>query len=386
MIDLADLIKIGASLDVETVPRVGAVKDSLTKAVKSLNTAGSTALGPALALALGMASHYKQSEVFVCTDGLANCGIGANETSTTASRQKSKEAYRSLGEIAQAQNTIISIIGIEGEAMAMDNLSLCAEQTQGSVNIVRPLELRREMRTQAQKRIIGREVVVKMFLPPPFVVSQPVTAGSDDTSDKDKLQQGGSVIIRNFKAITDDSELTLEFGVRSKDVKWKIDPSKPAIFQAQITFTKPDGSRCMRTITNALDVVDSRQEAEHGANVAVVAQTAVRRAAVLAQSHLHEQARDRLVSVHALLQRAAVKDEQQEELGEFVKVVQELEQQISRCLREGSSRKRSYADDVASKAFVRMKESPLHLFLAGKNKAAIVQRRNALVRELRGCA
>jgi len=233
--------------------------------VSKLATAGSTALGPALATAIGIAGQFKQSEVFVCTDGQANCGIGSTESSTA--RGLVQSCYRGLGELAQAQNTIISVIGIEGEAVAMDNLSICADLTQGSVNIVRPLELRREMRTQAQKRIIGREVVAKLFLPAPFVLKNPVAADSEsvplfhsvivsaDLPLKDqKLQQNGAIIVRNFKSVTDDTELTLEFGVLAQDAaKFVINPSVPAVFQAQITYTKPNGSRCMRTITKALD-------------------------------------------------------------------------------------------------------------------------------------
>ena len=48
----------------------------LQQKVQSLHTGGTTALGPALALCVGMASNYSSSEVILCTDGISNVGVG----------------------------------------------------------------------------------------------------------------------------------------------------------------------------------------------------------------------------------------------------------------------------------------------------------------------
>jgi len=42
----------------------------------SLRVGGATALGPALAVAVGIASSSAGSKIMVCTDGQANVGIG----------------------------------------------------------------------------------------------------------------------------------------------------------------------------------------------------------------------------------------------------------------------------------------------------------------------
>ena len=44
--------------------------------VGSLSTMGSTALGPALAVSVGLASHIPGSEIVLCTDGEPNVGVG----------------------------------------------------------------------------------------------------------------------------------------------------------------------------------------------------------------------------------------------------------------------------------------------------------------------
>ena len=44
--------------------------------VGGLETGGSTALGPALALCVGMTSNFPSAEIIVCTDGVSNIGCG----------------------------------------------------------------------------------------------------------------------------------------------------------------------------------------------------------------------------------------------------------------------------------------------------------------------
>ena len=50
--------------------------------VKSLATCGTTALGPALAMCVGMASNFPTAEVILCTDGVSNVGVGNLERSS----------------------------------------------------------------------------------------------------------------------------------------------------------------------------------------------------------------------------------------------------------------------------------------------------------------
>lgn len=49
---------------------------NLDRKIGDLNTTGSTALGPALAISAGVISDIPESEVILCTDGAPNVGIG----------------------------------------------------------------------------------------------------------------------------------------------------------------------------------------------------------------------------------------------------------------------------------------------------------------------
>jgi hypothetical protein len=54
-------------------------KEKLLKNLWNLEETGSTALGPALLLGVTIAGSRPRSQVILCTDGLANTGIGSLE-------------------------------------------------------------------------------------------------------------------------------------------------------------------------------------------------------------------------------------------------------------------------------------------------------------------
>ena len=50
------------------------------KTVNSLTELGCTALGPALAICVGLVAGQPSSEIVLCTDGMPNSGIGSLNT------------------------------------------------------------------------------------------------------------------------------------------------------------------------------------------------------------------------------------------------------------------------------------------------------------------
>lgn len=66
---------------------------SMDAKIGALHTAGSTALGPALAISAGIISNIPMSEVILCTDGEPNQGIGSLNGSR---RQAGAEFYKTV--------------------------------------------------------------------------------------------------------------------------------------------------------------------------------------------------------------------------------------------------------------------------------------------------
>ena len=69
-----ELMEIGEKYIVKKP--VGHSKDKLLDELWALEEGGKTALGPALQLSIAMASSRPGSSVIVCTDGMANVGVG----------------------------------------------------------------------------------------------------------------------------------------------------------------------------------------------------------------------------------------------------------------------------------------------------------------------
>jgi hypothetical protein len=125
---------------------------------------GATALGPALSVCVGIASAHRRSEIILCTDGAPNVGIGSLDDHGLKS--KSIAFYHMIGKRAQENESIISIIGIDGADCSMEHLSICSEATSGSSNILVPLELVREIRRIGQRKVIATDVEATVLLHP----------------------------------------------------------------------------------------------------------------------------------------------------------------------------------------------------------------------------
>ncbi len=68
----------------------------------SLEERGGTALGPALTVAVSMACQVPGSKVIICTDGMANVGLGSLEgvDDSEEKRTKTEEFYTAISDMA----------------------------------------------------------------------------------------------------------------------------------------------------------------------------------------------------------------------------------------------------------------------------------------------
>lgn len=127
---------------------------------------GPTALGPALSTAIAMAAEGAPgSMVVLCTDGLANIGLGAfDEIKNEDDLKKADEFYERLGEFAKNKGVTVSIISIEGEECNIDSLSKISELTGGSVERVNPMGLTQNFSNILQLPVIATQVIAKIKL------------------------------------------------------------------------------------------------------------------------------------------------------------------------------------------------------------------------------
>lgn len=182
----------------------------------SLEETGPTALGPALASAIALAAQGAPgSSVVLCTDGLANVGLGAfDEATSKEDVDKAEEFYERLGEFAKSKGVSVSIVSIEGEECNIDSLSKIAELTGGNVERVDPIHLTQNFANILQMPVIATNVVTKVKLHKglEFRNEDPVNLSEDKT-----------LMVRDQGNVTDETEITFEYRLKNLKELVKMD-------------------------------------------------------------------------------------------------------------------------------------------------------------------
>ena len=179
----------------------------LQKKVMALEETGPTALGPAVATSVGMAAEGAPgSTVVICTDGLANVGVGSfDEAKTESDFAKVEQFYEQVGEYAKSKGITVNIVSITGDECNLDSLSKLAELTGGDVTRVAPVDLTKNFANILSLPIIASNVVCKVKLHKglQFRHEDPSTLSEDQT-----------LMVRDIGNVTDETEITFEYTLR----------------------------------------------------------------------------------------------------------------------------------------------------------------------------
>ena len=156
-------------------------------------------------------------------------GIGNLEDSKTT------DFYTLIGTHAKTTSTTISIIGIEGTDCGVSELGICADMSNGTVNVVNPLELQRQMRMIIDNPILCTDVKIKCFVSQGCVVR-----GEEDVE----------CMVKDVGSITSEADFSIELGVKEN--------VKNVNVQFQIEFTKRDKSKYIRVINTEFKTTNDR--------------------------------------------------------------------------------------------------------------------------------
>lgn len=226
------------------------VKESakaLQTKLMALEETGPTALGPAVATAIGMAAEGATgSQVVICTDGLANIGVGAfDEAKTDTDFGKVEQFYEQVGQYAKSKGITVNIVSITGDECNLESLSKLAELTGGEVTRVDPVELTKNFANILSLPIIASNVVAKVKLHKGLQFRN---------EDPQSLSEDMSLMVRDIGNVTEETEITFEYTLKKiRDLAKMEDLDLTKItdfpFQTQIEFTALDGSKMIRVIT-----------------------------------------------------------------------------------------------------------------------------------------
>nr|XP_054774734.1 uncharacterized protein LOC129282903 [Lytechinus pictus] len=324
--DRESLISLG-----QNFPLPGPISEvhrCLTDKIYSLTESGQTALGPALLIAISMAAQKPGSKVIMCTDGMANVGLGAlNDMDNDAAYEEAAAFYDEVGNFARDSGVCVSVLTLEGEDCRAIELGSVADKTRGQVSIVKANDLNQQFADILADPVLATNVSARMVLHKGLFFRD---------SENDSSQ---SQATHNVGLVTADSETTFEFGVRRKEVIYDnyggttvvervedepiyesvaqtmIEGLERLPFQVQIRYTGRDGLDYQRILTMDRPVTKDRKFAEQNANVGVIGAHAAQSAAKLAVEGAYAQAQINAVITQKLVQRCTQPEEGQEQEG-----------------------------------------------------------------------
>merc|ERR1712154_258481 len=102
------------------------------------------------------------SQVILCTDGLANIGVGRIDNTDNGS----DEYYENLGNWAMEKGVVVSIISITDNGCKLESLGRLVELTNGNLKRINPLKLTEKFSGILDKEIIATLTNAKMLLHP----------------------------------------------------------------------------------------------------------------------------------------------------------------------------------------------------------------------------
>uniref|UniRef100_A0A1X7VU90 Uncharacterized protein n=1 Tax=Amphimedon queenslandica TaxID=400682 RepID=A0A1X7VU90_AMPQE len=350
---------------------------ALSKKIYSLEESGQTALGPAALASVVIASQKPGSRVVLCTDGLANVGLGSLDVAGGGKAYASAENfYEDLGDIAMDKGVTVNFLSIKGTDCRVAELGQVATRTGGEVTIVDPLTVTEEFGSILSNPVIATDVVTKI------IVHNGMYFRTEDSKE--------NVVVKQVGNVTADTEITYEYGVRkvtdkpskklsvqpkikeekeeeddegdivkSKGDKSGASPSsdggvppqmidgQPHLpFQLQIEYTNSDGDRCLRVITKAKPITTDRVKAEKEMDSAIISSHVGKKAAELTMHGEFTKARvSSLASQRMLQEHSRTSTERRRQYNNFCDRLVPLENELHRMQLSERSRGRNHSDN-----------------------------------------
>lgn len=274
--------------------------ESLEAKLFGLEEGGPTALGPAVVTALGMCEGKPGARIVVCTDGLANVGLGSVEgldTADDATKDAANAFYDRVGQLAADQGVCIDVVGIRSDGCDLERLGRMAELANGNVSLVDPLNLHNDFHGILANPVVATQVSIKLLLhrglkfravdgASPFATSKDASSTTDATRHDSVLQH----MVGN---VTTDTELTVEYQLRPSAERraMGIGELTTLPFQLQITYTRLNGMKCVRIMTQSQQVTANRADAEQEADLRVLSSHAAQQTAKMAAEGVYTKSR-----------------------------------------------------------------------------------------------
>eukprot|EP00049_Salpingoeca_infusionum_P015281 m.294764 g.294764 ORF g.294764 m.294764 type:complete len:689 (-) comp15850_c0_seq12:2623-4689(-) len=285
MYDEERLLKLGKSITMKPATKT---KATLQDQLKLMAASGQTALGPAMLLALGMCSNFQESQIILCTDGVANIGLGAMSPNATQEDHKhAATLYRSLGIRASMQATRVHVVTIKGEECQLQHIGRVAERSGGEIVRAAPEELQDCFHKAISSVPIASNVSINFIAPSSL---QMVFSGVYISLPPQHFTHTEVV-----GCVSESTEAMFQvapvLGPQASIAAIPVLPEATIFpFQVQLWYTLPNGATMFRSKTIEIKTTRLTADAEYTADPGIIAGFATHAAAMLIQSNMGDAA------------------------------------------------------------------------------------------------
>ncbi len=227
---------------------IGEFADGWIKKVEDLRSMDMTALGPALYFAIISFGFFNSTgRITLLTDGLANQGIG-NLSGTSPGANK---FYEDMADSCNQYKIIVDVVGVsasgDNNEMGLQVLGKLTDTTGGTLYLISSEEMEAIFSELRQKEYIGRDVKVRVIVPPRIIIK----SISGAYSSKGAIE--GSEI--TLGAITEDRELFLEL-----ESAKELEEQEEVPVQLQVEYLDKKGNKRMRVINDRIGVTKDEDD------------------------------------------------------------------------------------------------------------------------------
>jgi len=293
------------------------VKSRLALSTKlfSLAEEGQTALGPALLISCAIAAQKPGSKIVLCTDGVANVGVGSMENKENI--EAAKDFYNAIAKKALSNNTTISLMGFKGSESNIEVLGSMSTHTGGQVDVVEPSTVQKNFQRIFADDTIAMDVKVSFFMGTGIHFSNKYSAKEWEVEQKSKSDKTVSfeLLQKSIGSVNSDSNLLLEFDALNVPSSMKEVP-----FQVQLFYTRiEDGKRLLRVITRHIPISLNDKEIEENADIEIVGLNSIRSVAEIAQAGNYTYSRLRNYANLQFMKKLVAASKDKEEASEVLK-------------------------------------------------------------------
>lgn len=299
---------------------IGDSCERLKNKVLELQEGGPTALGPALLVSIILASDCGPgSKVVICTDGLANIGVGSLDMDNDT------DFYEILGNLATDLGVSVSIISIEGEECRLESLIKVIKTTGGDIVQVAPENISEEFANILSNDVIATHVNVEVNLHKSIEFKNEEPQNLSFMNSRLRKKVGNATAVSSFSFaynLKADNELN-ELGINKEQLQ-------TIPIQAVIEYVSLEGMKCVRVISKRQPVTFDREKAKGSSKLEVLARAGRRQAAWYAEQGRFSDVRECADEWIEEIQGSEVRNiDDQEVLVNFQSKIKELEEVIA---------------------------------------------------------